>query len=69
MRDCIAKGRSAIHGKGSAHPFAKLAEPDVLKIRDMHASGGVSLSGLASTFGVSHETVRLIVKRETWTHI
>jgi hypothetical protein len=56
------------HGIGEGCPGAKLTDSAVLTIRRLHQEGS-SFSGIARTFGVSHQTIRAVVRRETWRHI
>ncbi len=55
--------------RGGAHHKAKLDERDVVEIRNRHAQGGVTQTVLAAEFGVSGESVSLILSRKTWKHI
>lgn len=56
--DCVRRGRFKGHGKPSRE--------DVVKIREMHASG-MTLVTISSQFGVDASNVGLIVRRKTWT--
>lgn len=80
VADCVRKGRHA-HGdthpsrtrpeclkRGSEHHYAKLKEADVLDIRSLSAEG-MSRAEIARRFGVTHDAIARIVKRETWVHI
>lgn len=60
-----AARKSSIRALGENHGQSKLTEGDVKEIR---ASNG-SFRGLAMDFGVSRNTVRSIVRLETWKHI
>lgn len=53
---------------GSKNPLAKLTEPDVLDIRRRAMSGEMGYR-IAAVFGVSKQTVSLILHRKTWGHI
>jgi hypothetical protein len=63
-KDRDLKGRQRVP-KGSAHPFAKLREQDVLFIRSYPGKK----TPLARMFGVSTTTICDIKKRRTWNHI
>lgn len=54
--------------KGQKHPFAKLTEADVRKIRELSASG-LSQREIAVRFNVSRGTIEPILKGETWKHV
>ena len=65
-----AKGRS----RGGSHPgvsnpVAKLTEHAVRWIRSYHQMGQYSQKELAEMFGVTHQTVSLIINRKTWKHV
>jgi len=75
VADKVAKGRQAVgtslnhpSRRGEMHPRTKLAERDVLKIRDL-ASTGISIAELARKKGLTYGNVYQIVKRQTWSHI
>lgn len=55
--------------KGESHRWAKLDAAKVLEIRAKHTSGNVTFASLAKEYGVAHQTIRHIVKRQTWAHI
>lgn len=57
-----------VYARGSAHGMSRLAEPDILEIRDM-AKGGMKVSDIAERFGVSGSAVSQIVSRARWAHI
>ena len=54
--------------RGSKNVSAKVTEAQVVQIRMRYAAGEGPRS-IAKAFGVHRDTVRLIVRRETWTHI
>lgn len=69
-RENIAdKVRASRQAKGSGHAAAKLTEADVLEIRFLFDSGGVTNRALAARFGVSPNQIGLIVKRKNWAHV
>ena len=72
-RDMRSKGRGPKPDQqgspGSAHPMAKLTEADVLEIRSLYGSSGVTLKSLASTYGVTLQMIHCVVKRKSWVHI
>ena len=57
-----------IDNKGERNSQAKLNARDVRLIRAEHESG-MGYKRIARTFGVTWETIRDIVKRQTWRHI
>ena len=65
IADRTRKGRGYMR-PGAAHPRAKLAEQDVISIRQQYALGSTSYRKLAAIFNVSERTVRGIVRREYW---
>lgn len=67
--DMIEKGR---HKPGSVRGeeagCVVLTESDVRTIRVLH-SEGVAQRELARRYGVSHQNIRMIVRRRTWAHV
>jgi hypothetical protein len=69
MADMSAKGRgSAGDRKGRNNPRAKLADNDVLIIREM-LNAGLTQRVIAARFGVTQTIIYKIGKREIWAHI
>jgi hypothetical protein len=70
LRDMRQKGRGYVNSFpcGSAHPKARLTAEDVREIRTARADG-VTLSALASRFGVHISTIGSIARRTTWRHV
>lgn len=66
--DMVSKGRCNPR-KGEQHPYAKLTEKDVLKIRKMIASGEYKHKTIARKFGVSNQSVCDIGKNRVWKHV
>lgn len=67
--DRVAKGRGVRNqARGERHGRATVREDDVLKIRELAASG-VLKSVLARKFGLNASTVGDIVWRKSWRHI
>lgn len=54
--------------KGQKHPFAKLTEADVRKIRTL-SEDGLSQRKIAARFNVSRGTIEPILKFKTWKHV
>jgi hypothetical protein len=61
------KPDTRLHGERNG--LAKLTEQSVRDIRARHASGECSIRVLAQAFGVTPDTVYLVVRRKTWQHI
>lgn len=59
------EGRSA---KGEQCGAAKLTERDVRRIRQMRRNG-MTLTAIATHFGVDHKTIWFIVNYRTWKHV
>lgn len=55
--------------RGESNGMAKLTEDQVIAIRALYASGGISQRSLAAKFGVTQPLIKGITKRQTWTHI
>jgi hypothetical protein len=53
---------------GSRHGASVLTEPDVLRLRALHAQG-CTLTELAKRFGISTPHTSKIINRKAWTHI
>lgn len=68
MQDCKSKGRTWRGGatRGEQHPFRKLTEKTVRAIR---LDKTTSSNSLAKKLGVTHRTILLVRKMETWRHI
>ena len=67
--DMVRRGRhyNGDH-KGEKNQGAKLTEEGVRKIRQAHADGERQ-KDIALRFGVCPDTIRVIVKRQTWQHV
>lgn len=52
---------------GSQIPSSKLTETDVLEIRRLRRNR--TLVSIAEEYGVTHRTISLVCRRETWRHI
>lgn len=55
--------------KGSRHAHAKVNEDDIKEIREMAASGRITLTGIAEIYGLEASVVSRIVNRRTWKHV
>ena len=66
-RDMCQKGR-ARYLRGSKIPCAKLSETLIPTIRHRYAAGEF-ITRIARDFGVSHQTIRAVVRRERWAHV
>lgn len=55
--------------RGDDHLQRKLAQCEVVDIRQRYASGGVLHRELAAEFGVSRECIGLICRHERWRHV
>lgn len=53
---------------GERHGNAKLSNRKVADIRDGYRDG-LSINLLAKLFKVTRRTIRLVVTRQTWTHL
>lgn len=65
-RDCLQKQRQAT---GERVGGAKLNAESVYEIRRLHAAGEMGRRRLAAKFGVTHQAVARILKRETWKEV
>lgn len=66
MEDAAIKGR--MH-PGEQSKTARLTAPDVVRIRQRYAAGGITYAAIANEYGVGQMTICHIVKRTTWRHI
>lgn len=66
MRDRDERDRTF---RGEALPQSKLSEQDVASIRQIHRSLRQTYAQTARMYGVSPETVSLIVRGKTWRHV
>lgn len=64
--DMVRKGRKE---NGEMVGGSKLTNPQVLKIRNTYARGGVTMDQLAEEFGVSSASIHGIITRKTWKHV
>ena len=70
MGECAERGRTA---RGERHPKARLTREDVDAIRAIYGKpqkyypGNVSISSLATKYGVAETTIHSIVHYKTWT--
>lgn len=70
VRDAVGRKRykNNFNMQGETHWRAKLAENDVIEIRNRH-NNGEKKRALSNEYGVSFQTISHIVNRVTWTHI
>lgn len=68
MWDMINKGR-AVHDNGERASKAKLTETQVIAARARYDAGGITISDLARQYGITHQGMSSIVKRQHWRHI
>ena len=52
--------------RGERNPRAKLTAAEVLAIRNRYETRGETIRALSAAYGVAVDTVRDIVRRETW---
>jgi len=60
---------NAIPKQGSAIKSAKLTEKQVLNIRKTNPTTTREFSMVAKSYGVSPQTIKKIILRETWKHV
>ncbi len=65
----MSKLPTDLRARGSRHGAAKLTERDVREIRRRYAKGRETFAALADAFGVSPQTIGLVIHRKTWTHV
>lgn len=68
MRDAI-KRNTIKRVRGERAPRARLTEAQVLEIRRRYAAGGCTHRSLAAEYDMAHNSIKAIVRRQTWTHI
>ncbi len=66
--DKVSRNRQSFL-QGERHGMAKLTEAQVISIRQMYASGGMTQAQLGSKMGVTSTTIWQIVHRRHWAHI
>lgn len=54
--------------KGTENPSSKLRELDVLYVRELY-NMGYAIKFIAREFGMNRNTIRSIIRKETWTTI
>ncbi len=67
FHDCLAKGRYTPKGTGNA--AAKLTESEVLRIRELWASGHWTQQAIANDFGMTQSSVSALLLGKTWKHV
>lgn len=55
--------------RGEVNGNARLVADDVIKIREMYATGNYTQSNLSSLFGVQQGSVSSIIRGKTWGHV
>lgn len=69
VHDMMDRGRH-VTSPGSRNGNARLTERDVAEIRARHAEAeNLSISALATAYGVTGQTIRRIVKGLGWSHV
>lgn len=63
------KKRHGTSNEGERNPSAKLIEAQVREIRASYAAGGVSMSDLCRTYGITLGTVCPLINRKTWKNV
>jgi Predicted transcriptional regulators len=68
MRDCVSKGRHVLppRRRGGQIQNSVLTEDDVRKIRGL---SGMTQRAIAKEFGVSFQTINLVLHGKTWKHV
>jgi Pectobacterium phage endonuclease len=64
--DMTAKNRQA---RGERITRAKLTTEQVIEIRSRYVRGVVTITTLAREYGVSHENIGQVIRRQTWKHV
>jgi len=54
--------------RGGNHPRARITEQDVIKVRELYASG-VGQGEIATRFGITRGYVSLLITRKKWAHV
>lgn len=68
--DAIAQGRAVyVNVTGEQHGRHKLTEEEVIKIREMYATGLYRQKDLGGMFGVTRSMISYIARRKNWTTI
>lgn len=66
--DCSRKGRTN-RSRGEDHRSARLTEDQVRYVLSVDVSERGTMARLAAEFGVRHDTIGKIVRRQNWKHI
>lgn len=73
VRDKMSKGRHSMGDRtkstGELSHFSKLTTEQVIQIRNLYSTGGLTYRDLSSRFGVCFQVIGAIVKRKTWKHV
>lgn len=57
------------HNRGERHPNTHLTDVEVMRIRELYATGNYTQKQLGDQYGVNRETVSNIVRRVYWKHL
>lgn len=68
MHDRRNKGRGNLP-KGSKHHAAKFTEEDILRIRQLYATGEFTQQGIADLYSTTNQTINKIILMKRWGHI
>lgn len=68
IQDMITKGRSP-NQKGENNPAAKLTENDVLKIREIYATGEYLQKEIAKMFNMPLSSINQVIRGKRWKHL
>lgn len=66
VRDRVCRGRTR---RGNKHPYAKLTEAKVRRIKELVARGKLRKQDIALKFGVSPSTVSAVLSQYSWKHV
>lgn len=61
--------RTGMSPSGQDHTWAKLTTNEVIAIRDLFDSGKLNINQISKRYQVTFDTIKLIVKRQTWKHV
>jgi hypothetical protein len=66
IQDCVSKDRN---NRGSRNGMTHLTEADVLKIRNMYASGKFYQREIAALYAVTDSLISMIASKRIWRHV
>jgi hypothetical protein len=69
MQQRVVRGRYRTQSHGEAHSKSKLTAEQVIRIRELFATGEFTQTKLGEMFGVTVGSISDIVRNQVWKHL